>query len=157
MSDPQTLHLITHAKTLVMRQVGWDESAPISNEQAIELSSRMGIKTGKSINSGELLKFWNAAPAAALSNVEMLEALAQFQEYANWEEFLSTHQMRLGNAQNSLSVNLGAGPIPVSEGEEALHILQKKNNQLRILAWVLGALNMLLLGFLLYRIFGMDQ
>lgn len=157
MSDPDILHLITHAKTLIMRQEGWDEGIPLSNEQAIELSRKMEAKTSHPINSRELLKFWNAVPKHAFSHTEILETLASFQEYANWEEFVATHQMRLGSGQNSLSTGLGSSsPTTLGVGQETLALLQKKNKQLRTIVWVLGVLNALLLAFLLYRIFGME-
>ena len=154
MLDPHTLHLISHIKTMIMRQATWDEEAPLSDDQAVELSSKIGAKTRNSVNSGELLKFWNDIPEKVSDHTHILDALAQFQEYQSWEEYVSTHQMPLGGGKNALS--LGATNPTPNPGEETLDILKKKNNQLRTLAWVLGVVNLLLLAFLLYRMFGME-
>ena len=150
MIDPHELHLITHSKTLVLRQLGWSEGEPLTEEQAVELGQLMTEKTGKPISAGALRKFWNQPEEAASQQVDMLDTLVHFQGYQNWKDFQDTHQLKLGSS----AVALGASPGTGNAGLETLALVQKKNRNLIIWVWILAGLNLLLLGFLLYRIFG---
>ena len=150
MIDPHELHLITHSKTLILRQMGWSEGEPLTEEQAIELSQLMTEKMGKPISSGALRQFWNQPEEDASRHTDMLDALAHFQGYQNWKGFQDTHQLKLGNSGTAL----GASPVANNAGLETLALVQKKNRNLMTWVWVLAGLNLLLLGFLLYRIFG---
>ena len=150
MTDSHELHLIAHSKTLIMRQMGWDEREPLSEQQAIELGQQIAEKVGKPVSSGELLQFWNTSEALGPDPSGMLDTLAHFQSYGNWQEFLDTHQHKMG----------GVGAMGVSKvvgsdaGEETLNLIHKKNRQLSTWVWILAILNVLLLGVLLYRILG---
>ena len=150
MTDSHELHLITHSKALIMRQLGWNETEPLSEQQATELGQLITEKTGSPISSGELLQFWNAGETKGPDTLGMLDALAQFQSYENWKEFLDTHQHKLGG----MGVMGVAKQVSDDPGKETLELIHKKNRQLSTWVWILAVLNLLLLGFLLYRIFG---
>lgn len=155
MTDSHKLHLITHCKTLIMRQMGWNESEPLSEQQALELGQQMTEKVGKPISRGELLQFWNEEETEISDQMEMLDTLARFQSYGNWQEFLDTHRHKLGG-MGSMGVKKVGGikEVPHDAGQETLELIHKKNRQLRTWVWVLAVLNLLLLGYLLYRIGG---
>lgn len=88
---PDDNEILDRLREVIEKKIGWGESSRWTNQDFLNLSEEIRLKTSGSLSHVTLKRIWGKVQYNSLPNTYTLNTLSQFAGYASWRDFSSKH------------------------------------------------------------------